>query len=297
MSVIVGANWIAGSDIPWARSPRSRLHERDSEEHTERQIRTATPQNIGADKTTFANFRQPPRRQPHGSQADERRGLCPTVRLYGCTGVTRTGVVWVLLMVPSRSRFQTGCMTIETKDDVWCRPALTIETREDFHEVVLPHLAAGRRLARWLVRNPDDVDDVVQEASLRAFRYFETFTGGNGRAWFLRIVRNTCSTWQSHRSHAVTTDEFDEESHSDVLPSATPETLLLQTDDATLIERAMTHLPDRARQLLRLRELEGFSYRELADTMGIPMGTVMSGLARAREAFRDALVSEQMSRV
>ena len=159
-----------------------------------------------------------------------------------------------------------------------------------FDEVVLPHLDAARRLARWLMRNEHDAEDVVQDASLRAFRYFQTFTGGDGRAWFLRIVRNTCSGWRGHRFDALN-DPFDEEQHGSgsVRPAFDPEALLLQTDDATLIARAMRTLPDRFHRLLVLRELEGLSYRELADVMDIPMGTVMSRLARAREALRGAL--------
>ena len=154
-------------------------------------------------------------------------------------------------------------------------PATTAPTVESFDEVVLPHLDAAYRLARWLMRNEHDAEDVVQEASLRAFRYFRTFAGGNGRAWFLRIVRNTCCGWRGHGVQALT-DPFDEEQHSSAQPASDPETLLLQTDDVTLIERAMSNLPDRFRELLVLRELEGLSYRELADVMGIPIGTVMS---------------------
>jgi RNA polymerase sigma-70 factor (ECF subfamily) len=160
-----------------------------------------------------------------------------------------------------------------------------------FHTVVVPHLEAGRRLARWLVRDEIDAEDVVQEASLRALRYFGTFSGDDGRAWFLRIVRNICSGWHTRRGLA-TADPFDEESHSHLRPPSTPEALLLQTDDASRVARAMAHLSERARELLRLRELEGLTYRELAEVMDIPMGTVMSGLARARAAFRDALATE-----
>jgi RNA polymerase sigma-70 factor (ECF subfamily) len=160
-----------------------------------------------------------------------------------------------------------------------------------FDEVVLPHLDAAYRLARWLMRNEDDAEDVVQEASLRAFRYFRTFTGGDGRAWFLRIVRNTCSGWRGRRLGALT-DPFDEERHRSARPTSDPETLLLQTDDATLIARALRNLPDRSHQLLVLRELEGLSYRELADVLGLPMGTVMSSLSRARQALRSALENE-----
>ena len=168
------------------------------------------------------------------------------------------------------------------------QPASAPGIDESFDEVVLPHLDAAYRLARWLMRNEHDAEDVVQDASLRAFRYFRTFTGGNGRAWFLRIVRNTCSGWRGHAFHAPT-DLFDEEQHSGARPASDPETLLLQTDDVTLIDRAMSNLPDRFRELLVLRELEGLSYRELADVMGIPIGTVMSSLSRARQALRAAL--------
>jgi RNA polymerase sigma-70 factor (ECF subfamily) len=172
-----------------------------------------------------------------------------------------------------------------------CRPGTSPAIGESFDEVVLPHLDAAYRLARWLMGNEHDAEDVVQEASLRALRYFRTFTGGNGRAWFLRIVRNTCAGWRGHRFETLT-DPFDEEQHRSARPTSDPETLLLQTDDATLIARAMRNLPDRFHQLLVLRELEGLSYRELADVTGIPIGTVMSRLSRAREALRDALDSE-----
>jgi RNA polymerase sigma-70 factor (ECF subfamily) len=167
----------------------------------------------------------------------------------------------------------------------------TPATGESFDEIVLPHLDAAYRLARWLMRNEHDAEDVVQEASLRAFRYFRTFTGGNGRAWFLRIVRNTSCGWRGHGVHTPS-DPFDEEQHSSLWPSSDPETLLMQTDDVRLLEQAMSHLPDRSRELLMRREFEGLSYRDLADALGIPIGTVMSRLSRAREALRGALDSE-----
>lgn len=169
-----------------------------------------------------------------------------------------------------------------------CRPATASPIGESFDEVVLPHLDAAYRLARWLVGNEHDADDVVQDASLRAFQYFRTFTGGNGRAWFLRIVRNAYGAWRGHAFHA-STDPFDEKEHSRSRPASDPEALLLQTDDATLLARAMSNLPDRFRDLLVLRELQGLSYRELADAMRMPIGTVMSSLSRARQALRDAL--------
>jgi RNA polymerase sigma-70 factor (ECF subfamily) len=160
-----------------------------------------------------------------------------------------------------------------------------------FDDVILPHVDAAHRLARWLLRNEHDAEDVVQEALLRALRYFRTFTGGNGRAWFLRIVRNTCSGWR-HRRFEVPTDPFDEEQHAGGGPASDPEALLLHADDVTLIKRAMSSLPDRSRALLVLRELDELSYREVAEMMGIPIGTVMSRLWRARRAFRGAVNEE-----
>lgn len=162
---------------------------------------------------------------------------------------------------------------------------------ETFEEAVLPHLDAGRRLARWLMRNEHDADDVVQEASLRAFRYFRTFVGGDSRAWFLTIVRHTCSDWQRRRLTSLT-DPFDEEDHLSVRSDSDPEALLLQADDASRIARAMRNLPGRLHQVLALREFHGLSYRELAEAIGTPMGTVMSRLSRAREALRMAIDRE-----
>jgi len=163
-----------------------------------------------------------------------------------------------------------------------------VATRESFDDVVLPHLAAARRLARWLIRNEDDAEDVLQEASLRALRYFRTFSGGDGRAWFLSIVRNTCRGWRV-RPLDTATDPFDEEQHSRVAFGLDAEALVHRGDESALIARAMSHVPDRVRQLLVLREVEELSYRELADLMQLPMGTVMSRLSRAREAFRGAM--------
>jgi RNA polymerase sigma-70 factor (ECF subfamily) len=169
--------------------------------------------------------------------------------------------------------------------DVLDRPVTAPEPRESFDAVVLPHLNAGYRLARWLMRDEHDAEDAVQEAALRALRYFRTFGGGDARAWFLRIVRNTCYGWRRD-GLGTQTDSFDEEQHSSVQSQSDPETLLLRTDDATAITRAMSSLPERFHQLLVLREIEGLSYRELSDVIGIPVGTVMSRLSRAREALR-----------
>ena len=212
----------------------------------------------------------------------ERQISWPFILPLGCTGVVPSpvGPLWVVAGSPA---LHTGRMADNTAANAM---------GASFDEVILPHLDAAFRLARWLMRNEHDAEDVVQDASLRALRYFRTFTGGDGRAWFLRIVRNTCRGWRGGPSFQAPTDLFDEEQHSSVRPAFDPETLLLQTDDVTLITRAMSNLPDRFRELLVLRELEGLSYRELADVMSIPIGTVMSSLSRARQALRSALHHE-----
>lgn len=153
----------------------------------------------------------------------------------------------------------------------------------------MPHLDAAYRLARWLVANDHDAEDAVQDACVRALRYFRTFSGGNSRAWFLRIVRNTCHDgWHTQvRSRAI--DVFDEERHSHQTLSMDPEALALQAANVELIEHTIRELPARWRELLVLRELEGLSYQELAGVLDIPIGSVMSGLSRARQAFRRAL--------
>lgn len=213
----------------------------------------------------------------------------------------RTGSVRVLSVVASSRTLHTGPMARSSRtsaisgefhlSDERCQPAAAPGIGESFDEVVLPHLDAAYRLARWLMRNEHDAEDAVQEASLRAFRYFRTFAGGNARAWFLRIVRNTCCGWRGHSFEGLT-ELFDEEQHSAAPLTSNPETLLLQIDDVELIKRALGNLPDRFRELLVLRELEDLSYRELAEVIGIPIGTVMSGLSRARRALRGALDNE-----
>ena len=158
-----------------------------------------------------------------------------------------------------------------------------------FEQLVLPHLDAGFNLARWLLRNPADAEDVVQEAMLRAYRFFEHFRGGDARAWLLEIVRNSCYTWlEKHRPSDLMT-EFNEEVHH--RPSADPEKLAVQSAEREHLMRALDSLPPRLREVLVLRELEGCSYKEIAEITGIPMGTVMSTLSRARERLHHTLTS------
>jgi RNA polymerase sigma factor (sigma-70 family) len=137
---------------------------------------------------------------------------------------------------------------------------------------------------------------MVQEAFLRALQYFRTFRGGDGRAWMLKIVRNTCIGSLQRLGAQRSSEPFDEQAHSGLDEDPGLEALLMRADDGRLIQQAMRALPERFRELLVLRELEGLSYRELADVIGVPSGTVMSTLSRARQAFRRALTDQTTRR-
>ena len=160
-----------------------------------------------------------------------------------------------------------------------------------FEEAMLPHMDAANNLARWLLRNEQDAQDVVQEAYLRAFKSFGGFRGSNGRAWLLTIVRNTSYTLLK-KNHAVDlTTTFDEEIHAAGHESASPAALLEHSEDAELIRMAMDELPAEFREILVLRHQEGLSYKEIADIAQIPPGTVMSRLARARGKLKEYLAA------
>lgn len=161
-----------------------------------------------------------------------------------------------------------------------------------FDQVVLPHLDAAYNLARWLTRNGHDAEDVVQEAFLRALRFFDGFHGVNARAWLLAIVRNAGYDWlRRHRPADV--DPFEEEVHGAIDPSPTPEDFVMEQADRTRVREALEALPLPWREVLILRELEGLSYREIADVAAIKMGTVMSRLARARGALKQQLAANR----
>jgi RNA polymerase sigma-70 factor (ECF subfamily) len=165
------------------------------------------------------------------------------------------------------------------------------EDLTSFEAVMLPHLDAAHNLARWLLRNEQDAQDVVQEAYLRAFRSFGGFHGSNGRAWLLTIVRNASYTLLK-KNHAVDlTTTFDEEIHVSGHESVSPVTILERSEDAELIREAMDDLPAEFREILALRHLEGLSYKEIADIVQIPPGTVMSRLSRARAKLKECLAA------
>jgi RNA polymerase sigma-70 factor, ECF subfamily len=160
-----------------------------------------------------------------------------------------------------------------------------------FEEVVLPHLDSAYNLARWLTRNEHDAEDVVQEACLRAFRYFPTFNGDRARAWLLTVVRNSCYNWMETTRPMKNSVEFDENLFTPSAREPDPEQMLLQSDDAGLLRKALANLSPNFREVLVLRELEDLSYKEIAAITGMPMGTVMSTLSRARRHLRQALTA------
>jgi RNA polymerase sigma factor (sigma-70 family) len=164
-----------------------------------------------------------------------------------------------------------------------------------FEEAMLPHLDAAHNLAKWLLRNEQEAQDVVQEAYLRAFRSFGGFHGTNGRAWLLTIVRNTSYTLLKKSHAADLTTTFDETIHATGHDSVSPATILEHSEDAELIREAVDDLPAEFREILVLRHQEGLSYKEIADVAQIPPGTVMSRLARARTKLKEYLAA-RMSR-
>lgn len=160
-----------------------------------------------------------------------------------------------------------------------------------FEESVMPHLDAAYNLARWLTRDEKDAEDVVQEAYLRAIRHFGTFRGGDGRAWVLAIVRNTFYTWVKHRRLPEDYTVFDAEKHPHPEDTADPEKLLLREVDRQRIRRALNALPPEFLEVIVLREFEELSYKEIAEVVQIPCGTVMSRLARARTRLARILLN------
>ena len=163
-----------------------------------------------------------------------------------------------------------------------------------FEEAFLPHLDAAYNLARWLTRNDHDAEDVVQEAYLRALKFFGTFRGSKGRPWFLTIVRNTCYSWLKRNRSPELLYEVNETLYLRESEMSDPESSLLRSTQNQLIAEAIENLPVEFREVIVLRELEELSYKEIAAVAGIPVGTVMSRLARARKKLRGSIPEEQL---
>ena len=160
-----------------------------------------------------------------------------------------------------------------------------------FEALMLPHLDAAHNFAKWLLRNAQDAQDAGQEAFLRAFKSFGGFHGSNGRAWLLKIVRNTSYTFLKKNRVADLTTPFDEEIHVAGHESVSPATILEHAEDADLVREAMDKLPADFREILVLRHLEGLSYNEIADIAQLAPGTVMSRLSRARDRLKECLAA------
>ena len=171
-------------------------------------------------------------------------------------------------------------------------PAHAVEAElASFEQMMLPHLDAAYNLARWLLRNEQDAQDVVQEAYLRAFRSFAGFRGSNGRAWLLTIVRNTSYTLLKKNRAGDLTTTFDEEVHVTDHESPSPTMILEHAEDAELMKDAIDQLPAEFREIVILRHQEDLSYKEIGEILKIPAGTVMSRLARARTRLKEYLTT------
>lgn len=151
---------------------------------------------------------------------------------------------------------------------------------------MLPHLNAAHNLARWLTGNADEAQDVVQEAYLRAFRYFDGFQGGDGKAWLLAVVRNTSFTWRRQGSRKMT-EPFDEASHSLSAQPAGQDEKLIDAAKRTVLQNCIETLPPEFREVLVMRELEEMSYQQISEAANLPVGTVMSRLSRARRRLKE----------
>jgi RNA polymerase sigma-70 factor (ECF subfamily) len=160
-----------------------------------------------------------------------------------------------------------------------------------FEQTILPHLNAAYNLARWLTRNGHDAEDLVQEAYLRAFRSFDTFQGHDdhsehaGRAWLLTVVRNTCFTWMRKKGGRPAV-EFDEQMHSAADPAPDAESVILNQAALGSLQGCLEELPAEFREVIVLREIEELSYKEISDIVRVPVGTVMSRLARGRKRLQ-----------
>ena len=168
-----------------------------------------------------------------------------------------------------------------------------------FRSVVMPHIDEGYRLAHWLTGNRTDAEDVVQDASMRAFRAIRNYAGGSARSWVLSIVRNTAYSWLRKNCPAavVTVEDLEavevEQAHRDDRNGDNPEAALIAKADADQLRAAIAALPTEFRETLVLRDIEGLDYREIAQATEVPIGTVMSRLARARHRLIAALTTEQ----
>jgi RNA polymerase sigma-70 factor (ECF subfamily) len=160
-----------------------------------------------------------------------------------------------------------------------------------FEQTIVPHMNAAYNIALWLTRNAHDAEDVVQEAYLRAFRFFGGFNGNDAKAWLLTIVRNTCLTWLRRERAGGSAVTFDEQTHSPDREKTNPEVMVLSKSNLGQLKDCVEALPLDYREIVVLRELEELSYREISEIAGIPVGTVMSRLSRGRKRLEDCVAA------
>jgi len=198
--------------------------------------------------------------------------------------------------LPRRNRQPAGIQLEQSGHEG--RGNLVASRTERFETAVLPHLDGAYNLARWLLRDDHGAQDAVQEAYLRAFRFFDHLRGEDARPWLLGIVRNTCYTLLQKRRQTGEHIEFDEERDMDLVDAAVrrednPERLLLSKLESARLDQAIERLPPRFREVIVLRELEELSYEQIAQTMEVPVGTIMSRLSRARAMLRELLAKTE----
>lgn len=161
-----------------------------------------------------------------------------------------------------------------------------------FTEEILPHLDAAYNLAQWLARNGHDAEDIVQDSFARAYSYFHSFSGKNGKSWLLAIVRNTFYTWNQKKRVRQDIEVGEEQIDNQLISEQTPDIELESKDQQESVRIALNSLPLEFREVIILRELESMSYKEIAAMIQVPIGTVMSRLARARDMLRTLLVNQ-----
>lgn len=204
----------------------------------------------------------------------------PVIQPANGNSETRPSVSWNLTLWPKRGTQQAGGTRSQSRLEL-------------FEEIIMPHLDAAYNLARWLMRNKDDAQEVVQESYLRAFRFFDGYRGGDGKAWILAVVRNTCRTWQRRQkreSGSVPFDERAEGGHS-LAPDA--EDQMADRERIGVLRSCIEMLPIDFREVLIMRELEEMSYQEIANALGLALGTVMSRLSRARKRLEECAASRK----
>jgi RNA polymerase sigma-70 factor (ECF subfamily) len=156
-----------------------------------------------------------------------------------------------------------------------------------FEQTIVPHLNAAYNLARWLTRHQQDAEDLVQEAYMRAFRFFDGFHGGDGKTWLLAVVRNTCLSWLGRQTGSH--EAFDEQRHQTADRQDNAEQILIRSSKIDQLRNCVEALPVKYREIIVMRELGELSYQEISEAAGIPVGTVMSRLSRGRLRLLDCM--------